>query len=501
MNRIINNSLTESKNTIDSLPIIINSLSPSSPLKKIRHALKNLCYYPISSQAIGPLVELFRRELKDHTKIFNLLCFHLINHASIGSPAIANLVALLPKEFEQQKKPSKHIPELYRVFFYLCFYSPQCHQLLIETVSKILSMANTVYSSIQKKGKKSKKSSPYIPLFHQVINTLLDLPSFETTSVKLFSCEEVLTGFVSIYRNSTITDQIACLNFLSHIPTLPTTLLDLFNDNEQSFKSSFMVDFAVNNKEHFESVIDEILKTEPSNQLRLLQLRLSKQGCTSLHLQESLLRTFQPTASYLLPLLSFLENSNSRIEPTKDFLESLYIVCGLPNEQISLLGFMCICFFSEELDWIEQTFVEIINRQILPQKISMISFCIKSWTNSLSYYEQNLPFIKRLFSIVMEKFGECISRKVFTEFVNKFVEINKADELLKIFHNTLLKLNDSETVIYTFYGASLIWNFCENIKFEEFLKDANGYIENADQAIKLVFDITLKNTQMMLPIN
>ena len=94
--------------------------------------------------------------------------------------------------------------------------------------------------------------------------------------------------------------------------------------------------------------------------------------------------------------------------------------------------------------YLELAFVDLNERQeCAERRKAAITFCIKSWTRTLSFPQQNLPFVKRLLAAVMERFGAYIEKRVFTA----VVEVNEANELMEILSGALARIMEVETAI------------------------------------------------------
>ena len=486
-----NNLISDSKNPVDSLPVIIDSLAPTNSTKKIRHALKNLCYYPPTTQAISPLIELFTKEIKERSKIFYLVCYNMINHARLAQPSLNHLATLITKEFDIQKKQPKGLPDLFRVFFYICFYTQQ-NNILLDTIIKLCENATKIYSEEKKKNKKNKKPSQYNQLFLEMIRLFPSLPDFDNSVNYLFQNEKnIINGLIDIYSNQCNTTKLSILQFLGMVKNIPMALIDLIKNDDNVINGSFVMNYIVNNKEIFGDLINKILASDNSKQLSLLQYKMTYMYGTSQDLFNSLVRTVQPSASYFFTLLLYLEKS-PRVKVPDDLLKMLYSICESSNIQVAVQAFMCICLLTDELDWLEITFINLIEKLTFAEKCSFSSFCLKSWSKSINFAETNLPFIKRLFSILMYQYGETLNHLDFIDFCNKFVE-NNSDELIQILYNTLEKLPSSETVIYIFFGASIARKFCKPEYFEKFLSLSNEYMQTAGYSMKFIYKMTITN--------
>jgi hypothetical protein len=107
--------------------------------QRVRHTLKNLCFYPPQIPLLKCLFRLFMGELRAQTTCFRLLCFHIIRHSNFmsESPPPPGLVEELSSIVTNVKKPPKNQHLFLRVLFAICA-SPTDFSSLASAVVTIL---------------------------------------------------------------------------------------------------------------------------------------------------------------------------------------------------------------------------------------------------------------------------------------------------------------------------------------------------------------------------
>lgn len=489
---------------------IIKSLSkkrtlPSEKNKKNRHSLKLLCFHPPSASSIPVLIDLFKEEFKGKTDYFSLLCFHLIAHAPLASssPQISELVQSIGKTITTfSKKPNKKLLQFYRVLFHLCFYSPIQYNYLIEITEKVL----TLNVDLTKEAMK-----PYSDLISECLFLLVDLPDFENTATNLMTRPPVVTALLNIYKNSSETrNKLSILNFLSRMSfdcfrqglspqnpklKIPVDFFNIIEANDQLLDSAICSNFLVYNYDKFLPHVNALLQKKIVSSSRLIQLRLIETIGPNEKLIESITSQITPKESFLLPLLRLLERiPRGAINP--QLLNTLFQVCQGNNPTIAVLSFMCICFISDEIEWIKKYFVKIMNNFSNTPRCSVANTILKSWIAALDDSDGNKHFIIPLFEILLMKFGNCIDQIVYDQFLQKVNQEKCSDAFLKVFRDCLNNLPPFESVIYILYGASQLRNYAEPDTIDSFMKAAKQYMITGGPGMHSFYSMTLDNPQI-----
>ncbi|OHT00133.1 hypothetical protein TRFO_08132 [Tritrichomonas foetus] len=499
---VITNEFTASGNKegFESLPQIVNSLSAGpSNVKKVRHSLKNLCFYPPSATVLNPLIDQFKHQLKDQTKCFKLLCHHLITHAPLASSSsqTGDFINTLSKTICDMKKPAKSIGDLYRVFFYFCFYTPSMQPMLIDTISKIITVDLSFLTKKKKKNKllgSSHKS--HVPeLILECVQLLVEIPNFETSVRDLFQKEGIVDGFINIYKSFGMEYKRSILTFLSNIKSdsqivqVPPPLLDIINPEDNIIDNISTANYLINHHEKFSTQIISILEKKNVPSTNLLQYRLLLKSGPSQVIYDSIAAQIEPQECNLLPLLKFLEKSpRGTVSPEVE--RTLYAACQDNNITLALISFMCVCFISDETDWICNFFVDTMKKLSHTARFSLVLMLTRSWVEALDHPE-NKTFVRALFEKLIMEFGDCIDQKIYNAFLEKVIQSGCTDDFMEVFRDALEKLPSIESVIYILFGASTLRQHADPSIFAEFLEVAKVYMETAGPAMLSFYEMTL----------
>ena len=523
----------------ESLPQISKSLSDSSyNLKKIRHSLKDLCFHSPSPQILANLIELFKKELKTQTDCFILLCHNLITHAPYANtiPQTGDFIITLAKTItESSKKPQKSLDDIFRVFFSLCFYSPSFHSLLFDTVGKILTMS---LDFLNKKKKKSiiggSHKSPYPDLITQCLVYLNELPDFDNYAVLLLSREDVVTGLINIFKNFH-SESKYIYTFLGRLSKqikngkvnfkIPQQILDNIVPDDDFIANPFVCEYMIYNPEKFKSQIISVLEKSSSqseierkiassekkiansnsapeeqedsdktriSSINLMQLRIVEiEDNIPEMILSSIKSQVESNPSALLPLMRALQKIPRGQISDHNLESSLYKRVQSSNLSVAFISFMCLCFVSDEIDWISTFFVDTMSKLTYSARCSISLVSMKSWIYALDHPDSNKFFVIELFEKTLNNFGNCLNQTMFSKFLQKVIDSGCADDFMMIFINSLDKLPSIESVIFIFFGAAMLKKHADQQTFQEFLDVAQGYIANAGPAMLSFYNMTV----------
>ena len=495
-------TISGAKESFESITQIVNNLSSSpSNASKIRHSLKNLCFYSPTIPAVSPLLELFKHELKDQSKYFKLLCYHLISHASLASSSTqtVNLISTIAKTLNSQKKITKAAPDFFRVFFYLSFFVPMTHNTLIDTIAKIITADLGFLSEKGKKGRskslKPSSQNAISDLIYECVKLLVELPNFEELTKSLFQKSGVVDGFVNIYKNFGKEYKLAILGFLSNIKynsqivQVPPQLLDIINPEDNIIDNVVTAGYLINHHSKFGPQIQSLLEKKATS-TRLIQYKLlsfedlnSISSIGSLNEPTKAVGNFvmsyiKPQSSSLLPLLKYLEKVPRLESVPVDVQRNLYQACQDSNITVAFLAFQCVCFLSDEMEWISRFFSDSLNQLSLAARKSIgIALC-QSWIEALNHSE-NKKFVCTLFQKFIMEFGNCIDQKIYREFMLKVIETGCSDNFMEIFEEAFEKLPSEESIVFIFYGAAMLKKHTDPTLFARFIDSTNEYLETA----------------------
>lgn len=531
------NAVSGNLKGIESLQSILKSITdPSSSAKKLRHSLKDLCFQSPSPQLLEALFNLFKKDVKTQSEYFILLCHNIIMHAHFSNaiPQTQNFLEFLSQSIaSDSKKTLKSLELLYRVFFNICHYTPSCQSLVVNTVSYILTLN---LDFLKKKPKRksfvgSSLKNPHQDLIVECIMLLNDLPYFNSTVTELLSKADVVQGLVNIYNNFTDENK-HILAFLSRVCSekiqIPAEILSQIpSEGSVITANSFAAQYFVSNLEKFKPHIKHLFdqQTMSSNSIDIpierkhlndkkdacvVELDVdSRENSTSLiQLQiisdfetppalifDTISSDFDKNESSLYPLLKYLEKTTRIEKPDPKITKTLFKYCQGRNVTLAFLSFMCICFISDEIGWINTYFIEIMDKLSYTGKCQMVQMLLKSWVYALDHAEQNKTFVRGLFELLIMKFGDCIDQSTYTTFINKVVSSGCSNDFIEIFTQALHHLPSTESVIYVFFGASLLRGNTEQGYFDNFLQAANAYIQYAGPAMLSFYRMTIDKNQ------
>lgn len=480
---------------------IIKSLSkkrglPSEKNKKNRHSLKLLCFHPPSPTSLPILIDLFKEEFKTKSDYFLLLCYHLVAHAPLASafPQIPELIQTIGKLITTStKKPNKRLFLFFRVLFHLCFYSPTQYNYLIEIIEKILTLNVDVTKEAFK---------PYADLIIECLFLLVDLPNFENSATDLLSRQNVVNSLLNIFKTTTETrNKLSILSFLSKISStcrkikIQPDFFNIIDVNDQLIDSAIPSNFLVFNHDKFLPHLSALLQKSVVSSTRIIQLRLIELEGPNELLLDSVTRQVTPKESALLPLLRLLEKSpRGAVDPK--ILSTLFQVCQDKNPTVAVVSFLCICFISDEIEWIKKYFVQIMQKFTYTPRSSVSNMILKSWIAALDDPEGNKNFIIPLFEILLMKFGNCIDQIIYDQLLQKVILAQCADAFLKVFINCLNDLPPFESVVYILYGASQLRDFSNPDTIENFMITAKQYMSTGGPGMRSFYSMTLENPQI-----
>ena len=245
---------TTHQSQLEAVTMIMQSLNnPKTPMKKLRHSLKNLCFYKPTANFLNSLTEILKREIKEPTRCFKLTCYHLISHSFLAqaSQNVPPLLDYLNKYF----KGKDIIPDselIYRAYFHLCANLPSYHESLLETITYLLSIPPKDITKATKKGLFSKETqSPLEPLIREVIALLVYLPDFEVIAPKLLTPE--LSD--KIFCLQRILPQISknhILHFLGRLNEIPENLKTLLS--VKALNSLHTIGYVAKCKDQYNSI-------------------------------------------------------------------------------------------------------------------------------------------------------------------------------------------------------------------------------------------------------
>lgn len=493
----LSNENTTNLKDVKSIPKIMKSLTKKRSLaseknKKNRNSLKLLCFHSPTPQTCGIILDLFKEEFKTKTECFPLLCYHLINHISfaVSQPQIHEVMDLLSQNLiSVGKKPSKRLFNFYRIYFYLCSYLPNHHDMLIQIITKILITTVDRNKDIFK---------PVVDLQNQCIQLLVELPNFEQTATDILASPGVIDGIIKIYSTSPDrSTKLNLINFLARISStcknlkVPSGIIDVINPKDPLIETAEIADFLIYNQNRFKSELLDLIGKKMAPSTRLIQYKMVELEGPSESLIESITSQLDTSESSLMPLLRLLEKSpRGIVDP--GIVEVLYQACQNSSSTVAIIAFICICYISDELEWIIKYFHQTMTKFPYTARSAVVKMLLQSWTVALNDPDGNKTFVLTLFESLLMKYGDCIDQGVFASFLEKVQLANCSDDFLKVFSNTLNKLPATESVIYILFGASMIQDFAEPETVLEFQNAAKEYMVSSGPGLRSFYRMALQ---------
>lgn len=484
----------QKKDTFETLSQIRSSLSSGGSKKKIRHSLKNLCFYNPWLQTFSPLLSLFKSEIKDQSVCFRLLAFHVINHAPLipDAPDVVDVVSSLEPVIVDFSKPAKRADMLFRVFFHLCKFSKEQHDRLVNVLSKILSIDMSFAFKKKKKSLVGGKVLTSIPdLIHESTMLLNDLPDLVENGRKLMENPNVVRGLQDIFKAMERRSKIQILLFVSKVVSSPMPLRELCLVDETLTKSMFAIDVLVSARDQFQEQINSILEKQAGAGLTLLLTRLIEVEGPSERIEKSLLRLIAGSdeAAILVPLLKFLVAKP--MTPLGDEgLHSLYMFAEGNDQLTAFYALMCIALVNkDERDWIVSFFSKLIEKLPYTQRCAVTDVFLTHWKEAITF-ECVWPIFFSLLRILLVYYGDSVGTAGYADVVNRIVAVGATQGLIYLSVHVLNSLPSMESVMLILYSAGVM-KTQNPPNFGEFQQVVERFVQTAGPALASFYESTL----------
>ena len=485
---------SQKKDTFETLSQIRSSLSSGGSKKKIRHSLKNLCFYNPWLQTFSPLLALFKSEIKDQSDCFRLLVFHVINHAPLipDAPDVVDVVSSLEPVILDFSKPSKRADMLFRVFFHLCKFSREQHERLLNVLAKILSIDMSFAFKKKKKSIVGGKVFTSIPdLIHESTMLLNDLPDLVENGRKLLSDPKVVQGLQDIFKAMERRAKIQILLFVSKVHTSPVQLRDLCLVDETLTKAPFAIDVLVSDRERFQEQINSILEKKSGAGLMLLLTRLVDVEGPSERIEKTLLNLLvgSDEAAVLVPLLKFLVKK-PMIQMPDECLHSLYMFAEDNDHVKAFHALMCIALVKNEREWIQSFFSKLIEKLPYTQRCAVIDVFLSYWMEAITF-ESVQPIFFTLLQTVLVYYGDSVGTTAYAAIVRKILAVGAGRGLISVSIHVLNSLPQIESVMLVLYSAGVMRSTINPTEFGEFWAVMERFRQTAGPALASFYESTL----------
>lgn len=477
------------QSTIEAITSIEQSLKNSKePTKKLRHSLKNLCFFSPEQKFIDPLCGILLSEMIEETKCFKLACFHLISHAHY-----AHTTPKVPKVLEKisQVLTSKKITDqaafLYRVLFFLGSRLDTHIDLVINTTISLLSTPASEITKVQKKGIFGKETvSPFEPLIHEVISLLVDLPKFEKTSQMVLSADGIPKKLLELYKMSPLIYKQRILHFLGRLNNIPDVLNKI--GTKEDFSSLITLQFLSKHRDCYPEVETAIFSQVNSDSYAFYLYLLAQDKLSDHKIMEKIMTMKGESFSVFLSWLSVKSWSPER--SFANVAQRLYVATTNNNPTIALTALKILISPETDQDWFQSSLKSILDRFNATMKrrsfgsfANMLSVMCK--VDAQEEFERNyLPIV----SIVFRNYIDMVTEAPFENFMRNIAEKRLSRQFFGMAVQLLSEVPAVDTVIYIFYGAALLENYSEPEIFEAFKGRAEKYLQSADPSLKTVYN-------------
>lgn len=476
------------QSTIEAITSITQSLANSKePAKKLRHSLKNLCFYSPDQNLLGPLCDILEREMKEETKCFKLTCFHIISHAHFAytAPIVPSLLDKIAKTITS-KNITEQASYLYRVLFFLASRLPSCTDLLIKTTISLLSNPPSEITKVQKKGLFGKENvTPLLPLIHEVVSLLVDLPDFERSAIQILRSDGMPRKLAEIYKILALPYKQRILHFLGRLETIPEDLIKI--GTKEDFSSLATLQFLARHRDAYPELETVIMGNINHDQFPFYLYLLARLGTKDSKIFEKIM---QMKGDLFSVYLTWLHVKN--FYPTTSFAtvaQRLYVATTNSNPTIALAAFKVLISPEVDQQWLQSSFKSILDN--FNPIMRMKSFASLAKTiNVMSMPDDEdgfeihyLPLIR----IIFENYVDMVTEKPFEEFMRGIAEKRLSRLFLSMAAQLLSSVPALDSVIYMFYGASLLEKVSDPGHYAAFKAKAEEYLQNADPSLSTVY--------------
>jgi hypothetical protein len=491
--QLITNSLADnaSKQGVNTLAANLAVLQ-ATPFNtaRVRHALKNLCFYPTGIPILKALLDLLEKELQSQTTCFKLLCFHIIRHSRFGRdvPASPEVLAELARQVTMFKKPPKNPLLLLRVLFHLSRFSSIGERTLVKALVAIFT--HDPSSSGEKKRRSTIRSTD-LKLLFEAIDLCLDAESYLLGQV-IYDVD-VQHSIANLYPHFPQDNRRQFVRILGVLPAAPNRLVEMLANDDFFGHSPFAVDYLVANDAPYAALLQSRLETPASDTLSLLQLRLlEKEGPTE-RLLESISRGLVENRTFatVLPLLNFLV-----IRPFGAIhagaLRSLYVAAGDVNDLLAFHAVLCLALFTDEHQWIAKSMRQLLSAATFTRRRALIQIAVRGFTRALAS-PAVLPMFWTMVDLLLGKFEQAVDPVTFSALVKKLVEGGRGDELLQHAQQILKGLPLVESAVILFHAASVARAAASSEANAAFMKFVRSYIESAGPLLISFYNTALNS--------
>ena len=470
---------------LEAVTMIMQSLTnPKTPIKKLRHSLKNLCFYKPTSNFLNSLTEILKREMKDPTKCFKLVCYHLISHSFLAQTS-QNVPPLLDhiSKYLNGKDINEDADLIFRVYFHLSAYIPSYHQNLIETISHLLSIPPKEITKSTKKGIFGKETtSPLEPLVREVIALLVDLPDFEINAPKLLT-DDLVEKLVALQAILPQPSKEHLLHFLGRLPTIPPSLQCLLST--KSITSLETVGYIAKCKDQYTELITSTVADEKSPVAAALKYELAKLGCNDQFLVDAILNKFKGDFNSMMPLFELKIRS---VEiPIDSVATTLYVTTSNTNITLAFLAYSLLVFHNTDKKWLYEMFKN-LSASFQPEiRTASLQRLAVVWKAFIKTEEDFKNLVVPMLITILREYTDAVDPKAYECFVKSIAEKGLSNAYLETCYSMLDNLPSVDTVIYLFYSASLLQATASPAAFQAFKTKAENYLLSADPSLQPVY--------------
>jgi hypothetical protein len=478
--------------TLDSLQQCANSAKPDR--KKIRHSLKNLCLYPQSPQLLPPLLTLFHGEVKNQSKCFKFLCYHIITYSRYmgTSPPAAAFVEELSSLAIGFKSPVANMPFILRVFFYICRFCPTFYGILVVTISKVFQHLpdQTVEKGKKGKGRSKAMDELVMACVKEAIDLCIELTSVGDLADQVVAKPKVQARLVAAWPSFPTDTKLQLVRFLGRLKTLPPEYAHLLSRDDPMCQYAFAARFLVSARTEFVSTIDGILDRPACGAVSLMQVTLTRATGATEKVVQSVSRCLaQPSLSTFLPLLELLI-VQPLVNLDKSAFIPLYSAAAGSDKLLAFVALMCLSLLMTEPDWICSSFRENLRGVSFTRRSACVQMLIDRWLVAIKNPQVH-PMFWKLMELVLTNFSEVLQPVTFVTIVERIIVIGIVDDFVDVATKIVKTRPSTEAITILVHAVGLARGMAGTEAYARFDTAIQKYLEGADPLLLELYEIVL----------
>lgn len=453
--------------------------------KKIRHALKDLCFYSPTPKMVAPLISILHRELISPSKCIKLVCYHVITHSSFiqATSHLFDLMNALTNAIKECK--IKQIRSVAKVFYTISSIHP------IFNVHNIEAVKNTISSTRLRDAVKAKNMSnfhkPELQLIIETLHSLKEIPGGEEAFRNIFKTTNSQDCFKTIYKEANIRYKQLIVETISRSNYLNEIFSSIVNlDDKVVLYDARCIGFMMINYDNYEEKINELLKRSPFPYVKLLQLKMCEANVLTPNLYDSITKNIISNDLFLLPLHYYLQKS-PRMTYSPEMIHKVYKSTNENNISVAFLSFLCIHLMIDANEWLCGVLEELFIRMNTEQKTTAISMLLNTWANVINYQDDFERLVVTMLKLIFIKYGSFINPRSLDHFLSKIIENNLCDKYIKLMIKILKKTKEIDSIIFIITSSRQIKDYTSPIVYEKFFERCKATLNESEPELRLLF--------------